>query len=634
MDKRFAPEHPTPLSRTLVEYELCLSLEWLCRLRWIAGAGVILATWLARLGLGLELAVTPLTLIGVSILAYNVVFVRWLNRLTCDLSGANVSARIQARTQIAADWIAITLLIHYSGGIESLAILYFFFHIILATILLSAREAYLFAGLAIVLLGGLAGAEYRGWIPHIAVGGLLPAPLYARPLYVGSALAFFASAVIGSVYLATRTTDRLRKREAEIVALSRDLQRAYNRLHMLYESAQAVNSTLELQEVLDRLTRSTAEVLGVKACTIRLLEAGGQSLCLASSYGLRDAYFQKGCLLVDQNPLVREVLAGKVVAVDDIAGDARLQYPEAALSEGIRSMLTAPLIGHGGPLGIIRVYCDRPRCFNEDDQQYLATVASHGSIALENALAYAALRDLDATKRKFILTVTHELRSPVGVVRSLLRTLAGGYAGVLTDVQADMIARALRRTDFLQTLIDDLLDLAAGKAGLHIEEAAQPINLNQLVARVVERYIVPAEEKHLTLQLQLPDVPLHILGVAEQLDRAFNNLISNAVKYTPAGGRVLVRLQEMEMQAQCTISDTGIGIPEEAQAHLFEEFYRAPNAKAQVKEGTGLGLVITKDILTRYNCTIRVKSGLGEGTTFTVTCPLIPAEQFPKELPD
>ncbi len=623
MNIKFSLEHVSRLEQAPVDYELCLSLEWLCKLRWIAGAGVILATWLARLGLKLALATVPLTFIGLGILGYNVLFLRWLNRLTCDLSGANRRARAQSRAQITADWLAITLLIHYSGGIESPAILYFFFHIILATILLSGREAYFFAGLAIVLIGGLTGLEYVGWLPHVAIPDLLPVPLYNHRLYVGSTLFFFASAVIVSVYLATRTTSRLRKGEANIVALGRDLQRAYNRLHTLYESAQTVNSTLELQEVLDRLTRSTATVMGVKACTIRLLEADGQSLCLASTYGLSDAYFQKGCLLVDQNPLVREVLTGKVVVVDDITTDTRLQYPAAALAEGIRAMLTAPLIGHKGPLGIIRVYCEKPSCFSEDDQQYLATVANHGSIAIENALAYAALRDLDEAKRKFILTVTHELRSPVGVVRSLLRTLAGGYAGALTDVQADMLARALRRADFLQTLIDDLLELAAGKTGLRPEENGQPVNMNRILAQVVERHSIPAAEKHLTLTAEIPDTPLMVMGVAEQFDRAFDNLVANAVKYTPADGQVMVRLHALEGQAQLAVSDTGIGIPEEAQAHLFEEFYRAPNAKAQVKEGTGLGLVITKDILTRYGCKIWVKSAVGQGTTFTVTCPLV-----------
>jgi signal transduction histidine kinase len=623
MDTRFSSENTGQfINQAPVDYELCLSLEWLCKLRWIAGAGVILATWLARFGLKLDLAVGPLTFIGIAILGYNVLFIRWLNRLTCDLSGANIHARTQARAQIAADWIAITLLIHYSSGIESPAILYFFFHIILATILLSGHEAYLFAGLAIVLMASLTGLEYIGWIPHIPITGLLPAYLYNQALYVSSVLFFFASAVMVSVYLATRTTSRLRRREDEMIALGQDLQRAYSRLHTLYASAKAVNSTLELQEVLDRLTHSTAEVMGVKACTIRLLEAGGQSLCLASTYGLRDAYFQKGCLLVDQNPLVREVLAGKVISVDDITADTRLQYPAEASAEGIRAMLTAPLVGHSEPLGIIRVYCDNPHCFSEDDKEYLATVANHGSIAIENALAYTALQNLDDAKRKFILTVTHELRSPVGVVRSLLRTLTGGYAGALTEVQADMLARALRRTDFLQTLIDDLLDLAAGKAGLRMDEAPRPIDLVPTLAKVVERFTIPASEKHITLTWETPGTPLMVMGVDGQLDRAFDNLVSNAIKYTPEGGRVAVSLQIVEGQAQLAVSDTGIGIPEEVQTHLFEEFYRAPNAKAQIKEGTGLGLVITRDILTRYGCMIRLKSTLGQGTTFTVTCPL------------
>ncbi|MFN2285859.1 MAG: ATP-binding protein [Anaerolineae bacterium] len=624
METRFSSENTTRFTNQVpVDYELCLSLEWLCKLRWIAGAGVILATWLAQFGLRLDLAVGPLSAIGVIILGYNVLFVHRLNRLTCDLSGANVRARTQARTQIAADWIAITLLIHYSGGIESPAILYFFFHIILATILLSGREAYLFAGLAIVLMASLTGLEYIGWVPHVPIAGLLPAHLYDQTLYVCSALFFFASAVIVSVYLATRTTSRLRKREDEMIALGQDLQRAYSRLHTLYASAKTVNSTLELQEVLDRLTHSTTEVMGVKACTIRLLEAGGHSLCLASTYGLRDAYFQKGCLLVDQNPLVREVLSGKVIAVDDIAMETRLQYPAEASAEGIHSILTAPLLGHSGPLGIIRVYCVQTHRFSEDDKEYLATVANHGSIAIENALAYATLQNLDEAKRKFILMVTHELRSPVGVVRSLLRTLTGGYAGALTDVQADMLGRALRRTDFLQTLIDDLLDLAAGKAGLRMDENPQPVDLVAIVTQVVERYTVPAAEKDITLTLKTPEASLTAIGVDGQFDRAVNNLVSNAIKYTPKGGRVTVNLQTVEGQAQLTVSDTGIGIPEEAQTHLFEEFYRAPNAKAQIKEGTGLGLIITKDILARYGCTIRLKSTLGQGTTFTVTCPLV-----------
>ena len=121
-------------------------------------------------------------------------------------------------------------------------------------------------------------------------------------------------------------------------------------------------------------------------------------------------------------------------------------------------------------------------------------------------------------------------------MRSLLRTLTGGYAGALTDVQADMLARALRRTDFLQTLIDDLLDLAAGKAGLRLDEPPQPVDLVPIVAQVVERHTIPADEKRITLTLETSAVPLMATGVAGQFDRAFNNLGERHQIHTGGGG--------------------------------------------------------------------------------------------------
>jgi signal transduction histidine kinase len=310
--------------------------------------------------------------------------------------------------------------------------------------------------------------------------------------------------------------------------------------------------------------------------------------------------------------------------VSDIAQDDRLQYPDAAVAEGIRSTMTAPLQGKTGALGILRVYCTHVNCFSEEDQTYLATVASHGSIAIENAMAYEAVQNLEESKRKFILLVTHELRSPVGVVRSLLRTLAGGYAGALTEMQADLVDRASKRAEFLQALIDDLLDLAASKTGLRTTSTREPVHLQQALRDVVERFQVMADEKTIDLQFDCPDCePLHVSADAGDLDRAITNLVSNGIKYTPEGGTV--RLKSGSEKARLEVSDTGIGIPEDALPHLFEEFYRAPNAKAQISQGTGLGLVITKEIIERYGGTIRVNSTEGEGTTFNVELPLTEA---------
>jgi signal transduction histidine kinase len=131
-----------------------------------------------------------------------------------------------------------------------------------------------------------------------------------------------------------------------------------------------------------------------------------------------------------------------------------------------------------------------------------------------------------------------------------------------------------------------------------------------------------ADEKGVDLQLHCAcDTPVRVAANAENLDRALTNLVSNGVKYTPDGGTVTLSLDGDAETARLQVSDTGIGIPEDALPHLFEEFYRAPNAKAQIKQGTGLGLVITKEIIERYGGTIRVSSALDRGTTFNVTLP-------------
>jgi signal transduction histidine kinase len=238
------------------------------------------------------------------------------------------------------------------------------------------------------------------------------------------------------------------------------------------------------------------------------------------------------------------VLSGKVVNIPDAPSASLLQYPEEARQEGIQSMLSAPLIGKDGPLGIIRAYAVEPARFTAEDEAFLAAIAGQGSIAIENAIAYQAIEALDATKTQFIRTVTHELRSPVSVTQSLLRTLASGYAGQVTEQQQDILNRAARRVDFLQKLIDDLLDLASGKADLKAHEERQPVSLTTAVERVVKRYEVSAQEKNLTLELKnrVKDEPLTVLATSEGLDLAFNNLVSNAVKYTPSGGRATVTL--------------------------------------------------------------------------------------------
>ena len=212
---------------------------------------------------------------------------------------------------------------------------------------------------------------------------------------------------------------RLRRREQEIVDLGDRLQRAYGRLQTLYEGMQAVNSTLDLQQVLDRLARGTAEAMGVRGCSIRLLDESGARLTLAAAYGLSDGYVRKGDLTLERNPLAREVLVGKVISVGDVTREDRLQFGSRAAEEGLRSTLSARLQGKRGTLGMIRAYSTEFNHFTQDDITFLTAIANQGSLAIENAMAFQTLGQLDEMKSKFVLIITHELRSPVSVVRSL-----------------------------------------------------------------------------------------------------------------------------------------------------------------------------------------------------------------------
>ena len=181
--------------RSLVEAELVSSVGWMIQLRWIAGAGVLLATWVVENLFRLDAAEWPLYAIGLIILAYNLVFYLQQRRLARD--AAPISAYYMlAKWQVALDWLAITLLIYFSGGIESPVIFFFFFHIIIASILFPPRTAFGFTLLAIVLLAGTALLEYFGILPHSPIGGFLQSPLYQNSLYVSAMLLFFSSTAL------------------------------------------------------------------------------------------------------------------------------------------------------------------------------------------------------------------------------------------------------------------------------------------------------------------------------------------------------------------------------------------------------------------------------------------------------
>jgi len=630
--------------RMPVEEELAGRVIWQVQLRWLAAAGVLVATWIASSILKVQLPTRPLYALGLFILFYNTLFRLFLHRLSYPSrtrsSGYICNALVRfylrrlereaiapvaifdrfAKVQTSVDWVAMILLVHFSGGVESPLLFYFIFHLIIASILLSPLACYFFATLAALAVGALVILEYAGLVPHISLG-FISAPLYQNGLYITSVLFFFTTCLYISVYLATSVTINLRQKDRELLRLQQKLASAYQRIQSLYEMTKTISSTLNLEKVLNLIAQNAVEAMRIKACTIRLLDESGQIVDTVAAYGLSEQYLAKGPIDIQKSRHICQTLSLiQPTIVADTSRDDRLQYPAEARAEGISSMLCVPLIIKGRAEGVICVYDTEVNRFSEGDVEFLSALANAGAIAIENARAYQALEMADRAKSEFVQMVTHELRSPLSAVQSMLRLLAQDYVGPTTPKQQDLIQRSQRRISFLLALVRDLLDLAAGKME-QLRGEKKEVVLNETIAKVIELMQTSAEEKGLELKVEITEEPLVLVGVEEGLERVFMNLVSNAIKYTPAGGSVAVRAWSENGQIKVEVSDTGIGIPEEALPRIFDEFYRAKNAKAIEMEGTGLGLAIARDVIKQHGGQISVKSAVGKGSTFYVTLP-------------
>jgi signal transduction histidine kinase len=608
MVSQLTPVRPAAQARrrSLVEQELINSLGWLISLRWLAGLSVLAGTAFATLALRVQLPADALYVVGGGILAYNAAFwwtLRWLQRQRPEATPAFESF---TRAQIGLDWLAMTVLIASSGGAESPAIIFFLFHITIASLLLPHHHGFLYVTLAPVLVGGVALLEIVGVLPHVAI--VQPAR-FRDPLYVSAVLGFFTVACYVMAYSCMSIARRLRRREAELGGL--------------YEGVRDVTSTLEITTVLDRIVEAAARVLTCKAAAIRLIDQSRSLVEFAASWGLSETYRDEVPGEYARSMLDQDTLREGVVHVKDVENDPRIWHPELVRDERIASMLSVAIAGRTGPMGVLRAYGAPGHQFNAEDIAYLQAVAAHGAVAIENAKAYRLLADLDRDKSKFLRITTHELRSPVRVTESLLMTLADGYVGSLAPEQEEVVHRAQRRLATLHALIDDLLDLAAGKADMD-RAAPRTVDLRTVVDEITERFKSVASGKGIGLALEQPGGPLDVFCDPADLDRIVVNLVSNAVKYTKQG-QVRVALDRDDGHVRLEVADTGIGIPRDAMPHLFHEFYRASNAKAIEESGTGLGLSIVKLLVERSGGQISVASEEGKGTTMTVTFPPAPA---------
>jgi len=240
--------------------------------------------------------------------------------------------------------------------------------------------------------------------------------------------------------------------------------------------------------------------------------------------------------------------------------------------------------------------------------------------ARELARAKAELEKLEAIESRFMLTMVHILRAPVAVLQNSLQLIRKGY--VPPEEQPALLERAEQRAGELLTTLDDLLLLAYLKEGVGLTRAAK-VSVAEMLAVALATLKGQADQQGVTVTVETADQP-YVLANSDHIKALWMHLLSNAIRYTPAGGQVRVSLRTDQERGQVIgeVSDTGIGIAVEDIPRIFEEFYRTEEAKAMQETGTGLGLPIVQQVVEKYGGTIEVESVVNQGSTFRFTLPL------------
>ena len=231
-----------------------------------------------------------------------------------------------------------------------------------------------------------------------------------------------------------------------------------------------------------------------------------------------------------------------------------------------------------------------------------------------------AIKNIERMKSEFVSMVSHEIRSPMNSLLMQLKVILDGLAGEVTDKQREILERASDKIRNLTLMVSELLDLARIESG-QVDNDREPVLINLLLEEQVTFHRAAAAEKNILLQLEpLPPLPA-VLANRRGIEEVFTNLITNAIKYSPAGSRVTVAAGQKDGAVAISVGDTGYGIPEEDLEAIFNRFYRVKDSNTRTIHGTGLGLAIVKGIVKAHGGTIEVTSTLGQGSTFTVVLP-------------
>lgn len=405
-----------------------------------------------------------------------------------------------------------------------------------------------------------------------------------------------------------------------------ELRQLIVRLSRLVEVSVTLNSTLEPEPLLQFLIRSAADLLDSEAASILLFDEKTQRLYFAASTGADPAELRKipvplegsiaGTIYRDDSPLI----------INEVASDPRhyRQVGEKIRFEA-RTMIGVPMRMRERRIGVLEALNKRGGPFTENDLQTLSIIASQAAVAIHNAnlvsalqKAYDELGKVEKLKSDFIAIASHELRTPLGVILGYAALLKEDADQATSEHAAAVLNSALR----MRALIEDMTNMnmmRVGSAELAVSrQALQPI----LEAAYEEmRPLIEAKGQQVARHIS----PEQLLATvdAPKMTMALTNLLNNAMRFTPGGGRIEVGLERHGAEAWMRVRDNGVGLPADQLEQIFDQFYQVEHHMTRRHEGMGLGLSIVRAVVRAHSGRVWAESaGRDQGATFTIALPL------------
>jgi signal transduction histidine kinase len=380
-------------------------------------------------------------------------------------------------------------------------------------------------------------------------------------------------------------------------------QQRLEELTALYQFAQSAHTAFSAPEIMRQLVPIVRGRLNFASCTIWLRDETTGTLRVAASDG-----FVSATRVIRPSPL-----AMRAFATGELCADA--------------SQLAVPMVLKHRVVGVVDVDSDETQTFSSTDERLLVALANHAALAVDNlhlldeARKVAALRELDRMKTELLGTVSHELRTPLGSIKGYATTLLTHGNRLRKDEQREFLEIIDSEADRLRDLIENLLDLSRLEAGvLRIDR--DPVRLGRSAHEVVRKVHLTASGHQLVLDWPEEDPLVDADG--RRIYQVMQNLITNAVKYSPDGGCITLSARTQGRELVVSVADEGLGIPATDLDRIFDRFHRVQTEMSRGIGGTGLGLAICKGLVEAHGGRIWAESdGEGKGSTFRFTLPLL-----------